>query len=251
VEKARAYVHVQIRGRVDYERKNMDEVRARRLILQALYKERKREPQGAIERSQLAQRLALTPQDAQFNVGYLAEKGLVRISKPTVDRRKFFFVHITAEGIDLIEDPNEFNNRFPPQVIVQNVLGDKLDIVIGDHASNVSVGKGILHVVQLGASTRTLTDICSKFIQEFDTALTLNPEQIALIADQVYSLADILAQEDPDLGEIQRIKRFLAKQEGRPAVRTSVLFSHDVVAQPIRRAVKRLIGYAEGGIDDE
>lgn len=228
----------------------MDEVRVRRLILQALYKERKREPQGAIERSELVRRLALTPQDVQFNVGYLAEKGLVRISKPTVGRRIFVFVHITADGIDLAEDPNEFNNRFPPQVIVQNVLGDKLDIVIGDHASNVSVGKGIVHVVQFGASTRTLTDVCWKFIQDIHTSATLNPEQIARITDQVHSLAEILAQEDPNLGEIQRIKRFLLEQEGRPAVRMSVLFSHDAVAQPIRRAVKRLIGYPEGSVEN-
>jgi DNA-binding MarR family transcriptional regulator len=228
----------------------MDEVRIRRQILQTLYDKRRREPPGALEYSELARHLALTPQDVQFNVSYLAEKGLVEISKPTIGRRTFVFVQITASGMDIKEDANEFNRRFPPQVVVQNVLGDKLDIVIGDHASNVSVGKGIVPVVQLGASTRPLADVCSKFLEDIRTGLAFTPEQITRITDQVYNLANILAEEDPDLGKVQRIKRFLAEQEGRPAARTSVLFSHEAVARPIRQAVARLIGYPEGDRND-
>jgi len=226
----------------------MDDVRIRRLILRELYDKRRHEPSAAIERSELAQHLGLTPQDARFHLGYLAEKGLVEISTTTVGQRVFALVHITAAGIDLTEDPNEFNNRFPPQIIIQNVLGDKLDIVIGDHASNVSVGKDVVHTVHFGADTRTLTGVCAKFAEDIRTSVKLGPKRIEWIEDQLSRLVDLLTHEDPDLGEIQRIKKYLAEQEGRPAVRTSVLFSHEVVARPIRRAVERLVGYHEGRV---
>lgn len=228
----------------------MDEVQIRRRILQMLYEERRRQLPGALEYSELARHLALTSQEVRFNVSYLAEKELVESSKSTVGQRIFFFVQITAKGIDLVEDPNEFNNRFPPQVVVQNVLGDKLDIVIGDHASNVSVGKDIVHVVQFGASNQSLTAICAKFLEETRAKLALTPEQMESITTQVHNLTNILAQEEPDLGKVQQIKRFLAEQEGRPAVRTSVLFSHEAVAGPIRQAVARLIGHPEGDRED-
>jgi len=227
----------------------MNEIQARRRILRTLYNARKRARPGTVERSELASSLALTAEDIQFHVDYLVEKELARILTSTVGQRTFQFVRITAKGIDLVEDPSEFNNQFPSPVIVQNILGDKLDIEIGDNASNISVGKDIVHV-QIGTDAHSLTDVCAQFIQDIGASPDLRPEQMTQVTEQVSRLEGVLAKQDPDLGEIQRIKQFLAEQEGRPAVRTALLFSHDAVTKPIHQAVKRLIGYQEGSIHD-
>ena len=127
-----------------------------------------------------------------------------------------------------MEDPSEFNGRFPPQVVVQNVLGHHLEITIGDHASNVSAGKGTTqttHILQIGASTNSLEDMCTQFLQDLENAPGLELEQIAEAAEQIRRLVGILTKQDIDLGEIQRIKRFLAEREGRPAYRTALLYN--------------------------
>jgi DNA-binding MarR family transcriptional regulator len=228
----------------------LNEVQTWRRILRILYNARKRERLGAVERSELAHSIGLPVEDVQFHIDYLVEKELIKFLESPLGQKAFQFVRITAKGIDLIADPSEFNSQFPPQVIVQNILGDKLDIEIGDCASNVSVGKDIVHV-QIGADAHCLTDVCARFVQDFGDALDLHPAQMTQVEEQVARLEIVLAEQDPDLGEIQRIKQSLAEQEGRPAVRTAFLFSHDAVTQPIRRAIERLIGHPAGGTYDD
>jgi len=227
----------------------MNEVQVWRRILRILYNTRKRERPGAVERSELADSLGLSSEDVQFHIDYLVEKGLITVLASPAGQQTFQFVRITAKGVDLVTDPSEFNRWFPPQVIIQNILGDKLDIEIGDHASNVSVGKDIVHI-QIGADAHSLSDVCAWFVQDLGTALEPEPEKEAQIAKQISRLMRVLTGPDPDLGEIQRIKRFLAEREGSPAVRTAVLFSHDAVTRPILQAVERLIGHSEGNVYD-
>lgn len=222
----------------------------RRRILKMLYDTRRRSQPGAVERREFVSSLDISARDVQFHIDYLVDKGLVQAMSPSGGKRIYTFYTITVKGIDLVEDPSEFNDKFPPQVVVQNVLGDKLNITIGDHNSNVSVGKNIKHTLEIGSSTKTLSDVCALFIQDLGNALAMEPDRMVYIVELVHRLERNLTEPEIDIGEVQRIKRFMAEQEGRPAAWTALLFSHEAVTHPIREAVKHLIGYPEGSISD-
>ena len=82
---------------------------------------------------------------------YLSQKGLVDLKRTfTGGNRVYSFVQITAASIDLLNDPNEFNAKFPSQVVYQHIAGDSLEVTIGDNASEVIVGKDITKL-QFGA----------------------------------------------------------------------------------------------------
>jgi hypothetical protein len=219
----------------------MDNVQIRRQILQLLYDELRDNPPGGVELSEIANRLAQGQQAIQFNINYLAEKELIEISKTMIRPRTFLFIQITATGIDLVEDPNEFNNRFPPQV-VQNIIGDKFEVVVGDNASNVAVGKDIRQIASIAPDADGLAQICTAYLYELQDASGPDAPQLADVAAALERLERTLADDDPDLGEVQRIKRLLVEHEGAPALRTEKLFGSEVVVQRVRRAVARLIG---------
>lgn len=222
----------------------------RRRILKIVYDARRRGQPGAVERREFVSALGISPTDVQFHLDYLINKNLIQALPQSSNRQEYTFYVITVQGIDLVEDPSEFNNKFPSQVIVQNVLGDKLDITIGDNSTNVSVGKNITQILDIGSNTKTLDDVCALFIQDLTNTLAKDPERMASIIDLIHSLQGKLTETEIDLGEIQRIKRLMAEKEGRPATWTALIFSHKAVTNPIQEAVKRLIGYSDGSISD-
>jgi hypothetical protein len=219
----------------------LNNIHIRRRILQLLYEVHDRDPHGAIEQDELAQRLNLPSNRVQSNLVYLSDKKLARVRRTSAGGlRVYHFAQITASGIDLLDDPSEFNERFPPQVIYQYVAGDNLQVTIGDNASEVTVGKDIIKL-QFGAD-HSLKEVSTRFIASFEDRSDLSELGREEITLQLERLQELLQSEELDLGEVQCIKRSLIEQEGRPAVMTTALFSHPAVVKPIQQAVERLIG---------
>jgi hypothetical protein len=226
----------------------MNNVQVRREILTLLYDLHNRDPHGAIELDELARQLDLSPNKVSSNVKYLCdpEKELAKLKKTTAgSQRVYTFVRITAAGIDLVDAPNEFNARFPPQVTYQYqyVAGDNLEVTIGDNASEVTVGKDIVKL-QFGAD-HTLEDVFAKFVDSVIERSNASQTDEEGITTQLKRLRYLLQQgEGMDLGEAQRIKESLVEQEGSPPAGTIALFSHPAVVGPIQKAVERLIGHS-------
>jgi hypothetical protein len=221
----------------------MNNIQIRRRILQLLYKIHDRDAHGAIEQDELAQKLDLPLHRVQSNLAYLSHPGkkLVELRRTSAGgSRIYHFAQITAAGIDLLDDPNEFNARFPPQVIYQYVGRDNLQVTIGDNVSEVTVGKDIFKL-QFGAS-HSLKEACTGFVTSLESHSSLSTVDIEEIIARIEKLQTLLQSEELDLGEVQRIKHFLAGREGKPVVRTTALFSQPSVVEPIQRAVERLIG---------
>lgn len=221
----------------------LNNIQIRRRILQLLYEAHDCDPHGAVEQDELARKLNFPPNRVQSNLAYLSgpDKKLVQLRRTSAGgSRIYYFVQITSAGIDLLDDPNEFNTRFPPQVVYQYVAGDNLEVTIGDNASDVMVGKDIIKL-QFGAS-HSLEEVCTRFVTSLESHSDLSTVDRKEISTQLEKLWALLQSEELDLGEVQRIKRFLTEREGKPAVRTTALFSQPSVVEPIQRAVERLIG---------
>jgi DNA-binding MarR family transcriptional regulator len=224
-------------------------VRKRRLILKLLYDKKRSSIQGKILASDLAKQLDLKPIEVKFHVDYLQGKRFLDRQEQNIGGQRVDFLEITPAGYEIVEDPNEFNQRFPPQVIVQNILGDKMDITIGDNATNVSVGKDIVQTVQISSKDNNENGFFSKFTQELKRSPKLDDaqkENLQKLADQ---LLEELTQEDLDLGKVQLIKKFMQEVEGKPAVWTAIIFSHSIVTSRVHDALEDLIGHYEGRIE--
>ena len=215
----------------------------RRNILRLLYATHNHDPHGVIELDELVQQLDLPSSRVRSNLRYLCDpkKELVEMRETsTAGGRIYHFVRITAAGIDLLDDPSEFNARFPSQVIYQYVAGDNLAVTIGDNNSEVTVGKDIVRL-QFGTS-HGLEDVCSRFIASLESRPDLNATEREEITVQLGKLQSLLRSPRVDLGEAQRIRQFLVDHERGPAARTAALFSHPAVVKPIQQTVERLIG---------
>ena len=86
----------------------------RRCILTTLYHYFKKVPYAAIELTQIAEDCRIDAGELNWNIVYLEKSELVELAKSHADPP---FVSpsavITAKGIDLIEDDDQFNTRFP------------------------------------------------------------------------------------------------------------------------------------------
>ena len=98
------------------EKKHLPQINLRRRILDKLYTDFRQYPYAQIELREIEQSCDTNTKELNWNIVYLEMCGYVKLGKST---DCFPFVacsaSITAEGIDLIENKKEFNNRFPPQ----------------------------------------------------------------------------------------------------------------------------------------
>ena len=88
--------------------------RIRRCVLSILYEYFKEVPYATIELSQISKDCRVSPKELNWNMVYLEKCGFVELAKsytepPFVSPS----VVITAEGIELLEDENKFDKRFP------------------------------------------------------------------------------------------------------------------------------------------
>ncbi|MCG3141653.1 MAG: hypothetical protein HDKAJFGB_02967 [Anaerolineae bacterium] len=219
----------------------MDDLQIRRNILNALYALYKRDPLGAIERNDLARKLNLPSTLLDRNIFYLSDRNFVHSESIDTDEgRIYHFVRIAGPGIDLVEDPNEFNAKFPQAVIYQQIKGDYFEVKMGDNNSQVIVGKNIVSV-PFGVNN-SLPEACKLFVDSLSKNAELDSKQIQTTVAELEKLQQQLTSEEINLGEIQRIKNYLLKEAGLPAADTAALFSHPAVVEPIERALQSLIG---------
>lgn len=197
-----------------------------------------------MELDELVQRLNLSPDRVRSNLMYLCDpdKKLAQLKTTSAGSgRMFSFARITAAGIDLLDDTNEFNTHFPPQVIYQYVAGDNLEVTIGDNASEVTVGKDIIKL-HFG-SGHNFEEVCTRFVTSLESRSLISTLERGEITAQLERLQTLLQSGELNLGEVQRIKQFLVEREGRPAVGTTALFSHPAIVERVRAAVEELIGH--------
>jgi hypothetical protein len=191
----------------------------------------------SIEASELTKALDLPLDGLIGHLDYLAQKELLRVHETSLPNGATYrFINITAAGTDLVDDPNEFNQRFPSQVIHQHIAGDLIDVEIGDNASQVVVGKDIINIDR--ASSFNLTQVATEYLNSFGET---DPNFVCL-TDELVRLQQAIGKRIIDLGEIQKIKNRLIELEGSPPVRTETLFSHPHIVQPVLKTVEELIG---------
>ena len=93
---------------------NQDHIRLRRCIMKRLYALFQDYPYAAIELSQIAEECCTNTRELNWNMVYLEKCGYVELGK-SVECPPYIAssAAITADGIDLVEDENGFNRRFP------------------------------------------------------------------------------------------------------------------------------------------
>jgi len=86
----------------------------RRCILEKLYEAFREFPYGLVELSQLAEKCSADPESLNWNIVYLEKHGYVKPDR-SMDCPPFISctATITASGIDLVETPSEFDQKFP------------------------------------------------------------------------------------------------------------------------------------------
>jgi len=86
----------------------------RRCMLMSLYAIFKQYPYAAVELKQLEEDCRSSTKEVNWNMVYLEKCGYVELGK-SVEAPPYVAstATLTADGIDLIEDGDEFNRRFP------------------------------------------------------------------------------------------------------------------------------------------
>jgi hypothetical protein len=86
----------------------------RRCILENLYDIFKAYPYAVVELRQLAENCRVSPKELNWNLVYLEKRGYVELGK-SVECPPYVAstVSLTALGIELVEDSDEFDRRFP------------------------------------------------------------------------------------------------------------------------------------------
>jgi hypothetical protein len=86
----------------------------RRAIMERLYELFRQVPYASIELRQLAEDCSSEAEELNWNLVYLEKKGYIELSK-SVDCPPYVACSVTlsADGIDLIEDRDRFENAFP------------------------------------------------------------------------------------------------------------------------------------------
>ena len=88
--------------------------RLRKCILKYLYETFREFPYVPIEMEQLAEICEVSPKDLNWNMVYLEKCGFIELSK-SYAAPPFIACSatITVEGVDLVEEAEAFNRRFP------------------------------------------------------------------------------------------------------------------------------------------
>lgn len=104
----------------------------RRQILQTIYEKWKDNPHDITFTTDLLKATGVADNAVQRNLDYLDQKGYLNIVGHTT--AGFTGAKITDKGVDLFQDPEEFNQKFPLTVQQNNynVSGNNGDTIIGD-----------------------------------------------------------------------------------------------------------------------
>jgi len=120
---------------------SIDHNQIRRKILSTLYEKFRQEPKTPwLSKIDIGVDHEIPTADINWNIQYLCDKGFVeqsivnlRMGSVVSDKYK-----ITSYGIDIIEDPSEFNQAFPTSVQI-NITVDQLRMIFNDVVESASL----------------------------------------------------------------------------------------------------------------
>lgn len=194
-----------------------DQIRHR--ILENLYKtEQERPGDTGVDRKRLQEMLQVTNEKMDFNVLYLKEKGLIELHK--VYGVPWHTARITAVGIDVIENKNEYAARFPfIQTTIQEIHGNVYGPAVQAVGSKVSFVQQLYDAFQQARGITEMKTGIEKSLRE-EVMRYLN------------SLEKELKKEELDAGKLQALWKWL-KRNANWVVPTLT----QVVVEGLRRAV--------------
>lgn len=185
---------------------SLSDNQVRRLILEILYKKAKENPTSAyINRAKMVDILKIPENQIDFNTFYLRDKVLVKLL--TAMGSPWICAEITAFGIDVIENKEEFANQFSfVNAIIQ---------VQGDNYGNIAqaVGESVINFNQ------QVSEAFNKAYGMIESKDNLTSEQKEEIKENTKLLEKELKKTEPDAGRIQQFWKWL-KSNGEWVVPT-------------------------------
>jgi len=124
------------------------------------------------------------------------------------------------------------------------VAGDK--VVVSTHVRDVhgstviTAGGGVSYTA--GAAGDELSAVFAAFLQELQARADLSPQDKAAVEREVKALEATLKSDEPDLGTVQRVKRFFKEKGGWLATAGLALLSNPSVVAVVQEATKKLMG---------
>jgi hypothetical protein len=124
------------------------------------------------------------------------------------------------------------------------VAGDK--VVVSTHVRDVrggtviTAGRDVTYTA--GAAGDELSAVFTAFLQELQARTDLSPQDKVAVEREVKVLEAALKSDEPDLGTVQRVKRFFQEKGGWLARAGLALLSSPSVVAVVETATKRLMG---------
>jgi hypothetical protein len=124
------------------------------------------------------------------------------------------------------------------------VAGDK--VVVSTHVRDVrggtviTAGQDVTYTA--GAAGDELSAVFTAFLQELQARTDLSPQDKVAVEREVKVLEAALKSDEPDLGTVQRVKRFFQEKGGWLARAGLALLSSPSVVAVVETATKRLMG---------
>ena len=163
----------------------------RHVILELLYKVAKDHPESSgMQRDEMYEILKIPKNQIEFNMSYLEQKLLVKRS--AFMGPPYWFASITALGIDVVENKEEYKKEFPfIQANIQEIHGDIYAPVIQAVGSKVDFKQQINNAFQQAHEITEKRSMESSLKEQIQKQLTLLEEE--------------LEKEEADLGKVQRL----------------------------------------------
>lgn len=133
-----------------------ENTQTRRQILHILYEASKSSAVRQVTFNTLVERLGIAPEAVKFHLDYLHKKKWVLLDQKALGAQIFRYCEITLKGIDLVEEPSEFNRELP--VIVQHVhqYGDTITVGNITDSTGIAIGRGHHINITRGISAQDL-----------------------------------------------------------------------------------------------
>jgi hypothetical protein len=133
---------------------------------------------------------------------------------------------------------------FGDKVGGDKVAGDKVVVTtqVRDVRGGTVITAGGDVTYTAGAADDDLSAIFAAFLQELQARADLSPQDKAAVEREVVALETTLKSDEPDLGTVQRVKRFFQEKGGWLARAGLALLSNPSVVAVVQAATKRLMG---------
>lgn len=165
----------------------MENKEIRRKILEYVYQKNEEIPQIMVKREELLDYLDIKDSKLVNAALYLEEKGYLKLLKSIGSQ--FVTCQITSYGIDLVENPEGFNQEFPMN-ITQNIIQDSTGVAIGNNI------------------TQTI-DINNSFKSIYEDLDRKNPENKKQIKEEVKKIETELKKENINQSKLSKSLTYL------------------------------------------